>query len=836
MIPIRPASLAVASAVAFLALPGCNRGSSTAPDTEFEEESQVLVQTILRDLCGMARQAAGLPADENPARLARVRNAPNSAWGKPVYDVVLGAALGGKDITTNLQFSLPLWEPKAYDALAATIFQSTGLTSAGETNATATGESLLKELTDFSAGGIERANLRVSRELAADFRNPRLHEAAAMLLGAFGLREAAGEFQDTRGALCRMTAHLAFARAISGHADYGPEGRVAEAILYTLMDHQVGAIERLDKLEAGPATDPWKRALRARVTGDYRDLAALDDLTPLERVARFDAIARMVDSDQAWEGLDPEQAQGRSDYSRIANQNSYSVQLGHMLRALAIPLELTEAREIVELAGRGPFSDDRQVALLNELPAPCVGRDPAGKPQVEVISWGHWAMFLQRHLCHAIHQNHRFIRNSWGVPELAAEFREEVRGTFGGLRLYPFVRRLVCEEVEEYHAAADAGAAVTRETPQIVPVGAWTMLFRIPRNLEWYLPADLTDVSVWHRHNPPPHTAQDAGSRLTHGSIVMNPDGYTILQGVHDLAPYNPNVTRALLNMRYGKQGEGQPVEVLKAAYGALLDYSPRWMASVAARLRDDPAAYESLLQNAAAMNGDHYFSLGKYFAGRGDTEKAVRYFEKGVETCSDEVLVANNAGYLVRYYLGQGRVGDAERLAARAADTYSAGGLRTMGDLLFWQEEYEASFQYYRKIEERYDNPRYVISWWRGYREQTGKAAYDGEVEKRLSALFPAGIQPVNIGAAVNAPETGVAILGENEHTQAAGLKRGDIIVGLDGKRVEDLDQYFYLRLKLTNAVMRLTVWKGDRYTDIEATPPDHRFGVPFDTYRAQR
>lgn len=162
MIPIRQASLAVASVVTFLAVSGCNRGSNTAPDSEFEEESQVLVQTILRDLCGMARHAAGLPPEETAAGLTRVRNAPISAWGKPINDVVLRAAPGGKEITTNLQFALPLWEPKAYDALAATIFQAAGLATGDSTNAAApAGESLLTALTDFSAGEVERANLRL---------------------------------------------------------------------------------------------------------------------------------------------------------------------------------------------------------------------------------------------------------------------------------------------------------------------------------------------------------------------------------------------------------------------------------------------------------------------------------------------------------------------------------------------------------------------------------------------------------------------------------------------------------------------------------------------------
>jgi hypothetical protein len=59
--------------------------------------------------------------------------------------------------------------------------------------------------------------------------------------------------------------------------------------------------------------------------------------------------------------------------------------------------------------------------------------------------------------------------------------------------------------------------------------------------------------------------------------------------------------------------------------------------------------------------------------------------------------------------------------------------------------------------------------------------------------------------------------------------MKKGDIIVALDGTRVYDMTQYQYVR-ELTNAsVMNLIVWTGAKFEEKNANPPKHRFGLQF-------
>ena len=66
----------------------------------------------------------------------------------------------------------------------------------------------------MSVDAILKSGAAASSALKRDMKNPRAHEAAALTLAAFAMREAAEGMSDTRWALNRMTAHLAMAQAL----------------------------------------------------------------------------------------------------------------------------------------------------------------------------------------------------------------------------------------------------------------------------------------------------------------------------------------------------------------------------------------------------------------------------------------------------------------------------------------------------------------------------------------------------------------------------------------------------------------------------------------------
>jgi hypothetical protein len=829
--------LGVCAAVLVLGA-GCGQSASGTARGTIEEETQFIIQRILEDLAVMARFARDGRAVAEPAQLVQVWEGEAAEWGRPDYRVRLRASGKGRGQTLKLPLNQPVWEPAVYDEVFAVLCRQAGVdpkAAAAPAPPAAAEKSPLETLLACDVESLHRAGEQVAGELSAQFRNPAAHERAALVLGVFGLREASGYFYDVRPTLCRMTAHLVWARAGRGGAAPGPEGQMAEVLLYALMGNQADALARLEKIADTPQTRPWRRALRAWITSDYRELDAVTERTPLEEVCWFGAYAQSVSAHEAWEKLTPERAAKRVDFCRLAQQETISVELGHQLRAFGPKLERAELARVFRLHGRALPGLAELAPALNPEPGPAIEAGPDGRGRVQVIGWGHWAQYLQRHLCQSLYQNYRFLRYTWCVPELAKEFAEDSDRTFARLRLFPFVRRFSTDTPEAYQATANACARVLLQTPHLASVALWNSVYEVVPNQPLPYTPDLPEISMWHRHNPPPHTAYLARYRFNHASLSRAMDAADRVERLHRLAPYDRMVALMWLHFKYGDYGRNQPLSVLEAAYGPLLEYSVPALKIVARRVEKDPVAYEQLMTRAAERNARYFFTLGEYFAARNDEARALKYYELGVQRCTDAVAVANNSGWLVRYYFRHQRLEEARKLADFAAETYSATGLKTKGDLLYWLGRYPESFEYYRRIEERYDYKQAIFDWWLAYREYTGRTDFDAEMDKRLDWLFPQGRQSVTLAALREPPRAGVEVQEENDHTRATGLKKGDVIVALGGQRVDNLEQYLYLRVRQAEDTLRLVVWDGAAYREVTASPPQRRFGVPFGTYKRE-
>lgn len=478
-------------AVGFVA--GCKpkppAASSSAPayfKTPFQTESEFIVDAIVSDLAEQMFYAKfhRLPDQRHFSVIATEK--PGSPQDSPVYELHIRLDPKQGDLNTEVAVNGPIWSPAVYRNVAAELARTVGLSTGNPGGLEDT--SLLSSLTDSTAETIERANLSLSAGLEADFGNPVLHEKAALLLGAFLLRDHSGHFFEIRSPLSRITAHLTMAAFFEGTNTYGLNGQMAEAILLTLIGDQAPALDQLNAVGTNkPAVLPMIRALRARNTGDYRPLDKAEGLTRIESVAWFSALADYVSAPIAWPKLNDVE-QRTIDFVRVANQESYSVEMGHQLLRVSLPLEFAEIQSVYALSHHEKLSRDGLVTALNALPERCFTTDSNGAVHVCIIGWGQWADFLQRHLCHAIQQNFYFLQYDWGVPDDAKEFAAKCDQAFGGLRLYPFVERFDCTDEESYHKSVDDGFKVTVATPQLVPADCWNWLCYKVRFAPWYRP------------------------------------------------------------------------------------------------------------------------------------------------------------------------------------------------------------------------------------------------------------------------------------------------------------------------------------------------------------
>ncbi len=752
---------------------------------------------------------------------------PDSSFGAPTYELEIDLDAQHHGLKTKLNINGPIWSPEVYDGLATQLSQAIGL-SAGENNGSPN-TTLLANLTDGTATAIEKENQRLSQALESDFSNAALHEEAAVLLGAFTLREHSGDFYEIRSPLCRITAHLAMARYLSGGNLSAINGQMAEAMALTLMNDQVAALEKLTDIKTNaPAVASWVRALQARNTRDYRPLEKLGGLSQIECINWFYALDHSANTDIAWSKLSDVQKQ-IPDFVRIANEGNYSVGVGHELLALSLPAEFSEIATVYQSAHQKKLSKDGLIAALNEMPERCFSPDAEGKPEVRVIGWGLWAGFLQRQLCHAVQNNFDFMQNKWGVPEDAKTFSIKCDQMLNGLRLYPFVRRFNCVDVESYHKSVDDGFKVTVATPQLVPARCWNYLCYWFSPSEYYQPNPNPHINEWHKHNPPPGTAYNPLPRLDHPSLTRRPDSEALLGKLHEMAPYDSDISWFIWKTKYK---EKPTYDEASALFQPVLSYDYEAIKRVADSVRNQPTKYEQLMLQAAAINPSAYFTLSDYCIINQEDDKAASYIEKGNSLDPDSVRASYSASWLIKYYLKHGQKEKARAVADAAGDVYSSSGLQAKAEFLEATGDYKGAFQWYSNIQERYEDSGPVTAFCLRYKKKTGNSQFDDEMQKNIQAFFPNGLEKVSLNDFKTAPADGVLINEATALASAAGLKVGDVIVAIDGIRVHGFKQYSYGRELNTDLEMSLIVWQNGDYHEIKTSPPNRRFGGDFGDY----
>jgi len=808
--------------------PKAKRGESFGYfQTHFQDESQFIVENIAADLAEMVHFAKHrrLPSADDFSVSAEETS--GSEFGAPVYRVRIVLDSKTKPIETDVAIDGPIWSGDVYEPLVASLAQAVALERPVGAQRE-TDPALLRALTKATAEVVEEENLGLSAELEENFRDPVLHEKAALLLGAFTLREHTGDFSDIRWPLCRIAAHLALSRFLSGDQAMGLDGQLANAVLETLMNNQASALRSLTAIKSTePAVASWVRSLQARNTGDYRALGQLKDPTKLERIEWFRALAHSVDPAVAWPKLEDEEKLGTPDFCRVANEEKYSVDVGHELLQLSIRLELAEINKIHELSRQAKLVPAQAIKALNQLPARCFDGDDPKRPRVRVIGWGTWAGFLQRQLCHAIRANFDFMQHRWGVPDEAKEFATKCDDMFGQLRFYPFVRRFNCVTIEEYHRSVDDGFRITVATPHLSPPECWDYLCYGALG-GYYSPNPNPHINEWHKHNPPPGTAYNLEPRLNHPSLVNRRDSAQQLDKLVEAAPFDTFLKTYLVNTRYGRN---PTYEQAMALYRPVLDYSTRAVALVANAARDQPGRYEELMLRAAALDPDYYFNLASYFQDNNE-DKALQYFEKANAAGGNSIRMTIFASWAIRVYLRNKQPQKALEIADAAGEVYSAAGLLAKAEFLEATGKPAEAFEWLVRNEERYNQSGPLLRFCARYKERTGDSRFDAELQKRMGQLFPQGVEKVSLADFKTPPSDGVIVRQENNLTRDAGLRAGDVIVATYGIRVHSFAQYGHARDSSDQAELALIVWQGGAYREIRAHPPDHRFGVDFGTY----
>lgn len=673
-------------------------------------------------------------------------------------------------------------------------------------------------LLGFTRAAIIDASNMTTRALSTNIRDARAHEAAALTLGAFALREAAGRFGDTRWALNRMTAHLALAGALADAP--GVDGRLADAVLLVLTNFQVRALDALDRLQRDDRSDAvaaWARALRLRVTQDWRIIPAPQSASRLEQEEYVRARRATIAGSRAAVDLQLVNASPEAAWIRLVENSSMGVEDG-WLGTEALAFEQTEYRDVFQRL-QGRVLGDDETEALNARAARFVGPDGP-----RVLPWGAWAEFAQRHLAMFIDRHDRFYRKMQGNAVKADAEKVRLTRVLGTLTMFPVAtvfwtkgpRGAEADLTNQKEAIATALRSPERITP-----AEWAFLEAgthyeavaggMPLPAVWFISAS-------------PRVPQNAGARIQEVGHSRGPD---VLLAILKEAPYDYGVASEYLTMKYGVR---TPLAEVRAVYGQRLEYDTRVLAT-AMRFAATVDERLALLGTSCEISVRECMLFGWELAwAKREPEAVAAYKRAFADPAVDAVAMSNASGWLVSYYLRNKQIDDALSLAERGAATQSWRGLVTFAYLQERLSHFEEAEAAYREASTHYDNPSQLLGFYYRAVVVRKETRDEGAWKTELARVFPEGLAPVETGG--GRPAHAVAINSDSALARGAGLLIGDLIVGLEGYRVESFDQYRTVNAFFEQDEMKLTVWRGDTLLPIGITAPNRTIGVELRSY----
>jgi hypothetical protein len=703
-----------------------------------------------------------------------------------------------------------LWSPEAFAPLAAAVAGS------GTVNSASDGPGTHTSLLDLTPATLVAASTSIAADLARDMRNPATHEAAAMSIGAFALRESAGRFYDVRWSMNRMTAHLAMAIALRKGTPATVDGRLADAILLTLANHQTRALSSLDRLvqdAPSQAVEAWARALRLRISQDWRTFTSPGTAALVEKQEYFRARRATAARSLGTKDLERLNVSSGIDWVRMVEASAMNVEDAGMLTD-ALTLERAESADVFQrIHQRDITSEPGQP--LNLRAGRCLDD---GKPTV--LPWGAWAEFSQRHLAMYIWRIDSYYRRTLGGPREADQEQHKLEEVLGDLSMFPLGTifwtkgpRAVEADLRYINDAIDAAV----QSPERVTSTVWSFL-QVSSNYE-AVRAAMAPKAGWFLQ-PSARVPYDAGVRVEDIGVTAPPDAIAALS---QEAPFDYGLANQLLRRQYGDKA---PYDEVLRAFKPRLEYDLRAL-RVARDRATEPSERIRLARASCAVAAAECIGFASELARQNRPDEAATEYARAFDDPSvDAVAMSNNAGWLVNYYLDRGKTAAAEALAERAGGVGGGDGLVTKAYLDERLGRLNDAEQGYRSVENRYNRPAELTGFYYRAVNVYNRSAYKPLLDERLARVFPQGM--VAIAELKTKPETGVIITKDSELSRAAGLQAGDLIIGLEGWRVENLPQYRAINAFSKTEVLKITAWRTQSF-DVTLTAPNRLMGIDF-------
>ena len=788
------------------------------PNGTVATEQEWIVGDVVGAIAGMARNTGTIDV--------KVKRGADVA-GHGSFDVALNAEHQQVTVVSHI------WSPDTYELVAHHLLGDTA-TSNDDVDLAAR-----EALTDLRVEMLLAQNRRISDALQANMRSASAHESAALLVGAFALRESSNFFGDVRPALSRMAAHLAMARALRRGEPSGRDGELAMVILTDLSGLQREALAMLDAyhgvLFPGSPDSAWMRALRLRITGDWREHHATGDETLLERLEYARAIRERRGADAFVEFTASMDAATFElpDWHRIALNNSeITLEAGERFGATALNGEMDEAQKVWVALHGGSIGSEALINALNDRPLASPVLTRGSETHVDVLDWGTWAAFLQRHACESLALVVLHVRNAGGDGEVS-DALQTIEKPFGRLTLYPVVEGWIARNATQYEDALARTRPIIEAHPELLTAAEWNFLLKrpsferrtipFPVNVGWFEPAE------------PEGTAFDLPNRSLQPGCPRPP---TLAQAAWFAREQPYDEWTVWANAWYQAPGKGRKpsVDAVRKAFGPLIEYDDMALRNFLNEMELTLDQRLELVQRRCDLVPYACSYLAEMLLVNDREREAVAAYEKWGAHERNRASVAWNVTWLVRYYRDHGRLADARTVAAAAAATKSYGGLQVMAELLEMEGHLDEAERVYRQIAHQYQDGNAPLGLFLMRRALSARdKALEIEAAGLLRDEFPNGLERVVEYALPAAPTDGAAFATFGRRPASFGLEPGDVIVGVDGWRVHNGTQYTEISRLSFSESMALLVWRKGKYIHVQGRVPQRWFGVRFNDYQGE-
>ncbi len=799
-------------------------GTPASLKSRFATEEDWLLDEIVRDIVEMAAYSQQGNINDVSISVERVAvdNEP-----LPLVRVEVSVRGSSDSVSRELVLEGSLWNPQNYAELARALLGSNAQSPSASTSVE--DSSLLERLLEPLPSVIETENQRVSSRLASNMLDAEAHEEAALLLGAFALREASYRFGDLRQVRCRITAHLAMARALSGPVPRSLTGEFAEATHLVILGRQEEALAALGRLSenATPVSASWVNGLYMHSTYDWRRSTDEPD-TLFESMKRFRALTVTVDSTTAAKRMGAEVRGGQADWSRIVSWRYSGAASDNRFISSQLERELAEFEEVWTLSRERPMTPGAIIDGLNEPAERCVTSEGP-----RVIGWGTWAAFFQRHICGLLALSDEHMRSVVGRPDWAEGHGAQADNLFEGLTLYPIVRvhrtRRTGAYVEDIEGM-DGTINLTRRKPELVNANNWQYMadttslmvrrLSMPRGDAWFSRGILVT------------TVFDTWARLRAIGPSVKQD--QALEALREVAPRHRSFLYVLMQRLERKKPTAEQIE---GELGDRVDFDLGALYWMRDALGDEAEDETLLYEKMCTLDANECIGFGWSLVRAGRDDEAAAAFEQAVREAPDRIYLCNSCEWLVHYYFDQGRRTEAMKTAEMVAETYCSGGLTTLASLYERLGRPAQAESWYRKNGERYDSEdpaSYpLLGFYYRMTHGEGREAYREKLERLAGKVFPTGLEPLPEEHDAEPPRGGLLLDGKSSAIDKAGLRGGDVIVGLDGWRVRSMEQYDAIRaFRRRVHDMKLRIWRQTQYLDLDTELFNRHLHVRARTY----